>query len=118
MLLQQHTAYKHQPMLMHNYASAWVEVFSWPCVGMLAPTAVHPCSCLHLLVRTAVQCEGYLGYLWYPISANFKCALLRHAGQTKITLKALYAYKLSYCAVRGPQELGGPFAARGPTTDF
>jgi len=25
---------------------------------------------------------GYLGYLWYPISANFKCAVLRHAGQT------------------------------------
>ena len=47
---------------------------------------------------------GHLGYLWYPISANFKCALLRHAGQTKITLKALYAYKVSYCALRGPQE--------------
>jgi hypothetical protein len=47
---------------------------------------------------------GYLGYLWYPISANFKYAHLRHAGKAWTTLKALNGYRVSYCAFRGPCE--------------
>lgn len=47
---------------------------------------------------------GGVGYLWYPISANYKCALLRHAGQTWTILKASNGYRLAYCALTGPHE--------------